>query len=193
MPIPFHAVLEWLAVLVIVVAVADIAAPPHVATRALDESAAWVSIAVVSAAEVGGSGDLDDTPAAIAYLDGCGGSSQAEADVQERNERDRERSGCGGLWRIDTSAARHSVRVELTFLRLFLKIQNSFLHLSSIVFWSTISRICKFFYCTHPESISLICSLLFFLPKNVCIDRAIGAPGHGKDLVGGLNACDKQL
>ena len=28
--------------------------------------------------------------------------------------------------------------------------------------------------------------------KNVSIDRAIGAPGHGKDLVDGINAVNKQ-
>ena len=33
---------------------------------------------------------------------------------------------------------------------------------------------------------------LCFFRKNVCIDRAIVAPGYGKDLVNGLNACDKQ-
>ena len=38
MPRPFHDVVERLSVIVVVVAVADIAEPPHVATRALDES-----------------------------------------------------------------------------------------------------------------------------------------------------------
>ena len=35
-------------------------------------------------------------------------------------------------------------------------------------------------------------ALCFFFNKNIFIDRAIGAPGHGKYLVGGLNACEKQ-
>ena len=39
--------------------------------------------------------------------------------------------------------------------------------------------------------LSYICSLIFF-QKHVFIDRVIGAPGHGKDLVDGLNECDKQ-
>ena len=39
MPRPLHAVLELLAVVIVVIAVADIAAPPHVATQALDKSA----------------------------------------------------------------------------------------------------------------------------------------------------------
>jgi hypothetical protein len=30
-------------------------------------------------------------------------------------------------------------------------------------------------------------------PKHVVIDRAIGAPGHGKDIVDGLNATDKRF
>ena len=33
---------------------------------------------------------------------------------------------------------------------------------------------------------------IFNASKKKCIDRAIGAPGHGKDLVDGLNVCDKQ-
>ena len=89
---------------------AGIAAPPHVATRALDESAVRVSITVVAAAEVGRSRDLDDAPAAIADLAGCGGISRAEADAQERNERDHGHSGCGGLWHIGASSVRHRVR-----------------------------------------------------------------------------------
>ena len=36
-----------------------------------------------------------------------------------------------------------------------------------------------------------ICSL-FLCQKHVCINRAIWAPVHGKDLLDGLNACDKQ-
>ena len=76
MPIPFHAVLERLAaVVVVVVVLEDIAEPPHVATRALDESSVRVSIAVVAAAKVGHSGDLCDAPAGIANIVGCGGSS----------------------------------------------------------------------------------------------------------------------
>ena len=33
---------------------------------------------------------------------------------------------------------------------------------------------------------------IFRSNKNVCIDWGIGVPGHGKDLVDGLNACDKK-
>ena len=110
MPRPFHAVLEWIAIVVVVVAVTDIAAPPHVATRALDESAFWVSIAVVAAAKVGCSGDLDDAPTYIADLSGCGGSSQLEAYVQERNERDHRHIEYGGLWQIGMPEARHRVQ-----------------------------------------------------------------------------------
>ena len=58
-----------------VVAVKDIAAPPYVATSALDKSDVRVSIAVVAAAEVGHSRDLDGAPTAIADLSGCSGSS----------------------------------------------------------------------------------------------------------------------
>ena len=101
---------------------ADIAAPSHVATRELDEGAFQVSIVVVSAAGVGRSGDLNNAPAAIADIYGCGGSSRAEVDVQECNERDHWSSGCGGLWHNGASAARHRVRVELIFLLLSLKI-----------------------------------------------------------------------
>ena len=72
----------------------DITEPPHVATRALDESAVQVRIAVVAATKLEYSEDLDDAPAAIADLVGCGGSSQAEADVQERNKRDH---GCSDI------------------------------------------------------------------------------------------------
>ena len=72
---PFYSVLELLAAVVIVVVVADIAAPPHVATCALDESDVQFSIAVVADAEVGHSGDLDDSPAVISDLYGCCGSS----------------------------------------------------------------------------------------------------------------------
>ena len=35
-------------------------------------------------------------------------------------------------------------------------------------------------------------ALCFLFQKNVCIDWSIGPPGHGKYLVGGLNACDKK-
>ena len=38
--------------------------------------------------------DLDDAPAAIADLVGCGGSSRAEADVQKQNKRDH---GCSDI------------------------------------------------------------------------------------------------
>ena len=61
---------------------ADISAPPHVATRTLDESAVQVSIAVVSTTKVRRSRDLNDAPAAMVDLAECGDSSQAEADVQ---------------------------------------------------------------------------------------------------------------
>ena len=50
---------------------ADIAAPPHVSTRALDEIVIQVSIAVVAVAGVNCSRDLDDAPAAIVNLYGC--------------------------------------------------------------------------------------------------------------------------
>ena len=67
---PFYAVLELIDVVAIgvVVAVVDIAAPPHVATRSLDEISVRVSIVVVAAVELGRSGDLDDATASIAYL-----------------------------------------------------------------------------------------------------------------------------
>ena len=87
-----------------------IAAPPHVATRALGDRSVRFIIAVVAAAKVGRSGDLDDAPAAIADIAECGGSSRAEADVQERNERDHGRSSYGGLWRIGVLVARHRFR-----------------------------------------------------------------------------------
>ena len=53
MPRPFHAVLELIAAVVVVVAVVDIASPPHVATHALNESAVQVRITVVAASKVG--------------------------------------------------------------------------------------------------------------------------------------------
>ena len=71
----FYSVLELLAAVVIVVVVADIAAPPHVATCALDESDVQFSIAVVASGKVGRRRDLDDALAAVADLSGCGGSS----------------------------------------------------------------------------------------------------------------------
>ena len=37
-----------------------------------------------------------------------------------------------------------------------------------------------------------IFSLFFCASKNVFIDRDIGAPVHGKYVVDGINACDKQ-
>ena len=107
---------------------------------------------MVAAYEMGRIRDLDNAPGAIADIAGCGGTSQLEADIQERNERNHGRSVYSGLWRIGTSearnhaqgaaaatgcgvsAARNRVRVELRFLRLYLKIQNYFLHSSSIVF-----------------------------------------------------------
>ena len=109
MPRPFHVVLELLAVVVGIVAVAYIDVPPDVATHTLNESAVRVSMVVVVTSEVGCSGDLRDAPAYIADLDGCGGSSQAEADVQKCNERDHGSSSCGKLWRIGALAARHRV------------------------------------------------------------------------------------
>ena len=69
-------------------------ATPHVATRALDESSVRVSIAVVAATKFEYIEDLDDAPAAIADLVGCGGSSRSEADVQEQNKRDH---GCSDI------------------------------------------------------------------------------------------------
>ena len=71
-------------------------------------------------------------------------------------------SGCVRLWHIGVSTARHCIWVELIFLRLSFKIKNSFLHSSLIVFLSRIYQICKFRYCTHPESISLIYPLIYF-------------------------------
>ena len=35
-------------------------------------------------------------------------------------------------------------------------------------------------------------AFIFFAKTNVCIDQSIGAPVHGKYLVDGLNACEKQ-
>ena len=55
--------------------VEDIAAPPHIVTRALDEFAVQVSIALVEAAEVGCSRDLNNAPAAISDIAGCSGIS----------------------------------------------------------------------------------------------------------------------
>ena len=50
-------------------------------------------------------------------------------------------------------------------------------------------------YMAAPNNIDVwlpsICSV-FCANKNVCIDQVIGAPGHGKDLVDGLNARGKQ-
>ena len=94
MPTPFHAVIEWTAVVVVVFAVEDITATQHISTRALDESAVRVSIAVVAATKLEYSEDLDNAPAAIADLVGCGGSSRAEADVQEQKKRDH---GCSDI------------------------------------------------------------------------------------------------
>ena len=74
----------------------DIDAPPHVATSALDKIAVRVSITVVAATKLEYSEDLNDAPVAIAYLVGCGGSSRAEADVQEQNKRDHECSEIDG-------------------------------------------------------------------------------------------------
>ena len=37
-----------------------------------------------------------------------------------------------------------------------------------------------------------ICSMFFCANKNIFLYQEIGAPGHGKDLVDGLNECDKQ-
>ena len=75
MPRPFHAVLERLTVVVVAVfvVVVDISAPPHVTTRALDESSVQVSITVVAAVRVRRSGDLDDATTDIVDLAGCGG------------------------------------------------------------------------------------------------------------------------
>ena len=44
---------------------------------------------------------------------------------------------------------------------------------------------------------STIVVLLYFLSMistnfNIIIDRMIGAPGHGKDVVDGINACDNR-
>ena len=75
----------------------DIAAPPHVATRSLNDIAVQFSIAVVVATKVGHSKYLDDTHVAIADLARCGGISRSEADVQERNNLDHEHGGCNGL------------------------------------------------------------------------------------------------
>ena len=41
---------------------------------------------------------------------------------------------------------------------------------------------------TALHFLSVFCS-----NKKVCIDRAIGAPGHGKDLVDGLNARENNI
>ena len=90
--------------------VADIAAPRHVTTCALYESAFEVSIALVSAAKVGHSRDLGDPLAAIVDLAWCSGSSRAESYLQELNDRNHRRSGCGGLWYIGVSAARNGVQ-----------------------------------------------------------------------------------
>ena len=72
---PFHAVLELLAV--VVVAVAEIAVPHHVATRALNESTVQFSITLVAAAKVGRSKYLNNAHAAISDLAGCSGRSKA--------------------------------------------------------------------------------------------------------------------
>ena len=109
MPRPFHDVVERLSVIVVVVAVADIAEPPHVATRALDESSVWVSITLVADYGVGRSRDLDDAPASIADIAGCDVSSRSEADTKESNKRNHGRSSYGGMWRIGASAVRHRV------------------------------------------------------------------------------------
>ena len=90
----------------------DIVASPHVSIRALDESAFRVSITVVAAAKVRCRGYLNDAPAAIADLAGCGGSSQAEADMQEFNKCDNGRSVCGRLWRVGALVAWHCVQGE---------------------------------------------------------------------------------
>jgi hypothetical protein len=44
-------------------------------------------------------------------------------------------------------------------------------------------------YCCAPAI-----HLLSMLARefNITINRSVGAPGHGKDLVDGLNACNKQ-
>ena len=44
---------------------------------------------------------------------------------------------------------------------------------------------------------STIVVLLYFLSMistnfNIIVDRMIGAPGHGKDVVDGINACDNR-
>ena len=45
---------------------------------------------------------------------------------------------------------------------------------------------------------SSIDAVLLFLKSiistnfNIIVDRMIGAPGHGKDVVDGINACDKR-
>ena len=83
----------------------DITAPPHVATRALDESAVRVSIAVVAATKLEYIEDLDGAPAAIADLVGCGGISQAEADVQERNKHNHRCSEIDGNYPFSVTTA----------------------------------------------------------------------------------------
>ena len=44
----------------------------------------------------------------------------------------------------------------------------------------------------HRLATSLHLISVFYANKNVCIDRAIGEPIHGKYLVDIINACDKQ-
>eukprot|EP00957_Ditylum_brightwellii_P135828 10360457-Ditylum_brightwellii.AAC.1 len=47
--------------------------------------------------------------------------------------------------------------------------------------------------CTKQYRCATACYLLFYISMefNIVIDHAVGAPGHGKDVVYGLNAVDK--
>ena len=47
------------------------------------------------------------------------------------------------------------------------------------------------------KTVSLWCCFIFLsiisTNFNIIVDRMIGAPGHGKDVVDGINACDKRF
>ena len=54
--------------------------------------------------------------------------------------------------------------------------------------WESTDGYCKQYRCGAALFYLSILSTNF----NIIVDRMIGAPGHGKDVVDGINACDKK-